>query len=249
MLPAALLAVLGLGSASVTLAQETSEGANSAAPYGPPVGDERIYLHGILSQFEGRLGGGGDAFRWEGEAWAGTDENRLWLKTEGEATGAGRVSDGQQEAFYDRPISTYFDVQAGARYDLDSLPGRGWAAFGVEGLMPYFFNVSATVYASSGGHYGAKLMGSYDQLITNRLVLEPEAELNFYTKTDRPRLVGAGLSDVDAGLRLRYEISRKFAPYIGVAWEQRVGVSDRLARAAGDKPRAVRLALGIRQWF
>ena len=242
---ACVLCALG----GAALAQQTPPDPNSAAPYGSPVGDERIYLHGILDQFEGRVGGAGDAFRWEGEAWAGTDENRLWVKSEGEAAGTGQVSDGQQEAFYDRPVSTYFDVQAGARYDLDSLPGRGWAAFGVEGLMPYFFNVAATVYASTGGHYAAKLMGSYDQLITNRLVLEPEAELNFYTKADSARLVGSGLSDIDAGIRLRYEITRKFAPYIGVAWEQRFGASATLAQAAGDKTRDVRLALGIRQWF
>jgi copper resistance protein B len=230
-------------------APQTAPDPLSAAPYGSPVGDEQVYWHGVLDQFEGRLGGPGDAFRWEGEAWAGTDENRLWLKSEGTAGGSGRVSDGQQEAFYDRPITTYFDLQVGARYDLDSQPGRGWAAFGVEGLAPFFFNVAATAYVSTEGHYAAKIMGSYDLLITNRLILQPEAELNIYSKSDVPQQIGAGLSDMDAGLRLRYEITRKFAPYIGVAWEQKFAGSAAQARAAGESPHAVRLAFGIRQWF
>ncbi|MEO8812792.1 MAG: copper resistance protein B [Caulobacteraceae bacterium] len=231
-------------------ARDMAGGATEAAPFGSPVDDRRVFVHGVFDRFEGRLGGGGgNAFRWEGEAWAGTDFNRLWLKSEGEADGAGQVSDGQQEAFYDRPISTYFDVQLGARYDLDSRPGRGWAAVGVEGLAPYFVHVSATAYASAGGHYAAKVMVSYDQLLTNRLILEPEAEVNLYTRDDPARRVGAGVSDLDAGLRLRYEIARKFAPYVGVTWEKKFGVTADLVRAAGERSGDVRFTAGVRAWF
>jgi copper resistance protein B len=137
----------------------------------------------------------------------------------------------------------------GARYDLDALDGRGWAAFGIEGLAPLFFHVAATAYVSNSGHYAAKLEGSYDLLLTQRLILQPELEMNLYTKDDPGRRIGAGLSDLDAGLRLRYEISRKFAPYIGVTYETKFGKSARFAEAEGERADALRFTVGVRVWF
>jgi copper resistance protein B len=221
--------------------------ANSAAPYGPPVADQHVWAHGRLDQFEDRLAGGDSGLRWDGEAWAGPDEWRVRLKSEGELTG-GKVSDGQTEAYVSKPVSTYFDIQLGARYDLDSRPGRGWAALGVEGLAPGFFRVAATAYAGDHGLAG-KATVSYDQLLTNRLILQPEAEINLYSQDDPARLIGSGLADLDAGLRLRYEITRKFAPYIGVTWEQKFGRTADLTRAAGDRTGEVRFTVGTRAWF
>lgn len=221
----------------------------SAAPFGSPIDDQAIHVHAILNQLEGRFGAGGSGFRWQGEAWAGTDWNRLWLKSEGDVTKNGTLEDGQQELFYDRPISTYFDLQAGVRSDLDSGSGRTWAALGVEGLAPYFFEVSATAYASDTGHYAAKLEGSYDLFLTQRLILQPQIEMNFYTKPDPARRTGSGLGDLDTGLRLRYEVTRKFAPYIGVTYEGKFGGTADFARAAGEKSDALRFTLGVRTWF
>jgi copper resistance protein B len=235
--------------ASEAVAQMAPIQPNAAAPYGvEPVNDERIYYHALLDEFEGRFGGGGQNFRWDGEAWAGTDTNRLWLKSEGEVEN-GVLSDGQQEVLYDRPFSSYFDFQGGVRTDLDSRPGRTWAAFGVEGFAPYYFHVSATGYASSSGHYAAKLQASYEQLLTQRLILEPQIEINLYTKDDPRRLVGSGLSDIDTGLRLRYEITRKFAPYIGVSYESKFGNTADFVRSEGEKPSALRFTVGVRAWF
>ena len=118
--------------ASAARGQTPGADPGSATPFGAVVDDQRTYVHGLLEEFEGRLGAD-DGFRWEGEGWAGGDFNRLWLKTEGEAT-RGRVEDGQQELFYDRPVTTYFDLQAGGRYDLDSGRGRGWGALGDRGV-------------------------------------------------------------------------------------------------------------------
>ncbi len=242
-------AVLAAGLPGSALAGADEGDSSAAAPFGPPSDDDRVYVHGLLDELEGRFGGTDVALRWDGEAWVGTDTNRLWLKSEGFVVG-GRVEDGDHELLYARPVSTYFDVQAGVRYDLDSAPGRGWAAVGVEGLAPYFFHLSATLYASDAGHYAAKLLASYAELLTQRLILEPLAELNLYTRPDRARGVGAGLSDLDTGLRLRYEISRKFAPYLGVVYERSCGPSasaspnDALGRC-GDW----RLALGVRAWL
>ena len=244
------MVLMAMGAAAMSvpaLAEAPNQQAES--PYGYHLGDEHIYVHGLLDQLEGRLNGQNGYFRWDGQAWAGTDENKIWLKTEGRHYGSGKTEDGDQELLYDTPISRYFDAQAGARYDLDSLPGRGWAAFGIEGLTPEFINLQATVYASDQGHYAARLIASYDLFLTQFLVAQPEIEMNFYTKRDPARLVGAGLSDIDAGLRLRYEISRKFAPYIGVADYQQFGGTAVLARRSGEHARDLRLVIGIRTWF
>jgi len=235
--------------ASAVRGQGMVPDASVAAPFGPPVDDQRVYIHGVFDELEGRLNGGDDALRWEGEAWVGTDTDRLWFKSEGEVDRHGEVSDGEQEVLYDRPITTYFDIQAGARYDLDSLPGRGWGALGIEGLAPWFIKFSATGYISDQGRYAAKLMASYDQLLTQRLILSPEAELNFYSKSDPARRIGSGLSDLDSGLRLRYEITRKFAPYVGVTYERSFGVTADFLRAAGDRDHDLRFTTGIRAWF
>lgn len=229
-----------------TPARAAADEMSDAAPFGEPVDDDRVFVHALLDELEGRFGSADIPFRWDGEAWVGTDTNRLWLKSEGFAVD-GRMQDGDHELLYARAISSYFDVQAGIRYDLDSAAGRGWAAFGVEGLAPYFFHLSATLYASDAGHFAGKLLVSCEELLTQRLILEPLAELNMYTRPDRARDVGAGLSDLDAGLRLRYEISRKFAPYLGVVYQRAYGPgpADSLTGRSGDW----RLALGVRAWF
>lgn len=245
-LVAALIIALAL-SPQVVEAQDHTGAPSEAAPFGAPVDDQHVWFHVIIEEFEGRLGSE-SSFRWDGEAWMGTDTHRLWIKSEGELE-SGKVADGQHEILYDTPISTYFDLQAGLRYDLDDRAGRGWAAFGVEGLSQYFFHVSATVYASDRGHFAAKLFAAYDLLLTQRLILQPTLEANLYTKADPKRLVGSGFSDLDLGLRLRYEISRKFAPYVGVAYEKKFGQTGRLAAAEGEKTDALRFTVGVRTWF
>jgi copper resistance protein B len=198
---------------------------------------------------EGRFGDGEARLRWQGEAWIGTDMNRVRFRSEGEWNRKGGVDDGQQELYYSRAISTYFDVLIGARYDLDTGPGRTWAAFGIEGLAPLFFHVSATAYVGDKGRAAAKLEGSYDLLITQRLILQPEVEMNLYAKDDPARRIGSGLCDLDAGLRLRYEITRKLAPYIGVTYERKFSGTARFAEADGEPSDAVRFTMGVRAWF
>jgi copper resistance protein B len=171
------------------------------------------------------------------------------IKTEGFRRRDGTVDDGKQEFLYSRAISTYFDLQAGLRSDIDSLRNRNWAAFGFEGLAPLFFQVEGTGYVSDSGHLAAHFEGSYDLLLTNRLILQPEFEIDLYSKADPARLIGAGISDIDTGVRLRYEIDRKFAPYIGVAYEGKFGQTASFARRAGESTSGVRFVFGIRSWF
>jgi copper resistance protein B len=155
----------------------------------------------------------------------------------------------QHQFLYDRAITTYFDLQGGLRSDIDSRPTRNWAAFGIQGLAPYFFDLELTGYASNQGHLAAKLEASYDILITQRLILQPQIELNLYSKADPVRLVGAGFSDIDTGLRLRYEFSRNFAPYLGVVYEGKFGQSASYARRLGESTGDFRFAFGVRVWF
>jgi copper resistance protein B len=239
--PILWLAILASLVISDARAQTTPLEASAAAPYGAPIEDQNPFWHAELSQFEERLDAGNNGLRWDSEAWVGTDETRLWFKSEGYAS-AGQTHDGQDEALYDRPVSTFFDLQAGVRYDLDSFAGRAWGAIGFEGLAPYELKIAATAYASEAGHYAMKITAAYEALLTQRLILEPQAELNGYSRPDRPMQVGSGWSQLDAGLRLRYEIRRKFAPYLGAVYS-------RSAPASGISREQWRLAAGLRAWL
>lgn len=214
----------------------------------PGMDDNPAFTHVLIEQFEDRTNGADHAFRYDGQGWYGTDTDKLWVKSEGQVGAHGRFEDGQHEILYDRAISTFFDLQGGVRLDLDDGPARAWAALGVQGLMPYFIDVEATAYFSDRGA-AARLKASYDLLITQRLILQPQAELNFYSASDRGRGTGSGLSDIDAGLRLRYELSRKFAPYVGVTYQGRFGQAATFARRDRESTGDVRFAFGIRAWF
>jgi copper resistance protein B len=215
----------------------------------PPVMDQDILVHAMLEQFEDRLNGSDHAFRYDGQAWIGTDYDKFWVKSEGRLSDGGRFTDGQHEALYDRAISTFFDLQTGIRVDADGAAPRSWGAFGIQGLAPYFFDVEATAYVSGQGHLAARLKGSYDLLLTQQLILQPEAELNLYSKADPGRRIGSGFSDIDAGLRLRYELSRKLAPYLGIVYEGRFGQSARYAQTDGESTSDLRFVFGLRTWF
>jgi len=216
----------------------------------PPVNDRMVLSHVLLDELEYRGFGPGGGVRWDGQAWMGTDWNRLWLKSEGLAE-SGRVSDVDVEAFYDRPIPRmrYFDWQAGMRQDLGSGPARTWAAVGIEGLLPNFYAFEPTLYFRGGGNIAARVNGLYNLLITNRLILQPQMEINLYNKDDPARGTGSGLSDLDGGIRLRYGFSRKFAPYIGFGYSKRFGHAADFARLAGEAVSQPRFEIGLRIWY
>jgi copper resistance protein B len=227
-------------------AVSASDSANHASM---GMGDD-VFAHLLFNQLEGRTNGPDNELRWDVEAWIGTDMNKLWFKSEGFVEN-GKASDGITEALYDRPLPflRYFDAQVGVRYDLDSNPGLLWGAIGIEGLAPNFFEFEPTFYFSDRGRVAGRVNGSYDLLITNRLILQPQFELNFYNKSDPSREIGSGLSELDTGLRLRYEISRKFAPYIGVAYAGKFGETADLTRAEDGIVNDVRFVFGIRVWY
>jgi len=211
--------------------------------------DNTIFYHLLFDQLEGRTSGPENEFRWDGEGWIGTDMNRLWLKSEAFVE-HGIMTDGDHEALYDRPIPQlrYFDLQVGVRYDLDSNPGRTWGAIGIEGLAPYFFEFAPTFYFNNRGVAG-RITGSYDILLTNRLIAQPQFELNFYSRSDPSRDVGAGLSELDTGFRIRYEFSRKLAPYIGFAYTGQYGAAAGFVQRGGGIVNDPRFAFGARVWY
>jgi copper resistance protein B len=250
MLAAAIVLILVGTSVARAQMSSPSGAASSNAGWEPPVMDNQIMWHVMFDQLEGRTNGPDNEFRWDGQGWIGTDMNKLWFKSEGFVE-HGKASDGDTEALYDRPIPflRYFDAQAGVRYDLDSDRGRTWGAIGIQGLAPDFFDFEPTFYFSDRGRLAGRLMGSYDLLLTQRMILQPEIEMNFYSKRDPSRAIGSGLSDLDTGLRLRYEISRKFAPYLGVAYNGKFGDAADYTRAEGGIVNDVRFIFGIRVWY
>ena len=166
----------------------------------------------------------GDRFRWDGEVWWGGDINRLAVKTEGEGAFGDGVGEAEVQALYSRAVDAYWNLQAGVRQDLQRGPRRTYATLGVEGLAPYWFDVEATLFASDKG---VRARGSawYDQRLTQRAILQPRVEVNLAAQDEPDARIGAGLSSIEAGLRLRYEIAREFAPYVGVSQEWRIGDS------------------------
>jgi copper resistance protein B len=159
------------------------------------VKDNQILNFVTFDQLEGRTNGPNSSFKWDGQGWIGTDLNKLWIKSEGMVTN-GISSDGDHEILYDRPMPhmRYFDWQAGARLDLDSGPTRAWAALGVQGLAPYFFNFAPTLYVRDGGRVAGRIQGSYDFYLSQRLILQPQVEMNFYSQADPARGIGSGFS-------------------------------------------------------
>jgi copper resistance protein B len=192
---------------------------------------------------------GRDGYRWDGEAWFGGDIDRLTIKTEGEGDFGRGVENAEIQALYSRAVGPYFNLQAGIRYDFQPNPSRTYATVGFEGLAPYWFDVEGALFLSDKGDVLARLEGYYDQRITQRLILQPRAELNFAAQDVPENGIGSGLSDIELGLRLRYEIEREFAPYIGVSYDRRLGDSARFSRMRGEGAGGVSLVAGVRTWF
>jgi copper resistance protein B len=185
---------------------------------------------------------------WEGSAWIGSDLNRLWLRSEGERVD-GRTEASDLEVMYGRSISPWWDVLVGVKQDFRPADSQTWAALGVQGMAPYKFEFAATAYLGESGHAAATVEVEYELLLTNRLILQPLVELSFNAKDDPLRGTGSGLSKAEAGLRLRYEFHRQFAPYVGVVHERVFGGTADYHRDEGEAVRDTRFVVGVRVWF
>lgn len=219
----------------------------------PPVAGHAVHDRGIhsfflLDRLEAWDADPGDALAWEAQGWIGGDLHRVWLRSEGERIG-GDTESAELEVLYGRGIARWWDLVAGVRHDFAPGASRDFVALGVQGLAPGKFEVGATAYLGERGQSATRLEAEYELLLTNRLILQPQVEINAYGKDDPSRGIGAGLSTAEVGLRLRYEFTRKFAPYIGLVRERAFGDTADLRRADGDSIDDTRVVVGLRTWF
>jgi len=200
-----------------------------------------------LNRLETWDGRDGSVQAWSGDAWLGGDIHRLRLLSEGERS-AGRIQSADISALYSRSVTPWWDWVAGIKHDFESKT-RTWGAVGIQGLAPYFFEVSAMLYADDNGQTQFKLETEYELLLTNRLILQPMAELTASLKNEPDAGIGSGFGRLDTGLRLRYEITRQFAPYLGLVHERSFGNSTQATLGSGGHPRDTRIVAGVRVWF
>lgn len=263
-LPAILLATLvpmqaqhaghGAMGSDAPAAPVAGQPPHIAQGWAPPVEDRMRFNYVLIDRLEFSSGDGADALSLDAEGWYGGDRNKFWWKAEGTSQLSGRAEgEGEVQALYSRLVAPFWDFQTGLRYDRTwgsgSDRGRGFAVFGFEGLAPYWFELEPTLFVSEHGDISARLAATYDVLLTQRLILQPRLDLNAAFSNAPEFGVGSGFNDVEIGFRLRYEIRREIAPYLGMTWKRQLGKTADLARAAGGREEDVRFVLGIRVWW
>jgi copper resistance protein B len=208
------------------------------APHGALLVDQWEYTHAY----------DGNGATWEAEGWYGGDSDKLWLRSEGSSHN-GRLDDGDLEVLWSHASSAFWDTQWGVRQDLGTGNKRTWMAAGIEGLAPYWVELEATAYVDGSGRLAARMRAEYTLRFTQRWMLQPELELNAYSRDDASQRVGSGVSNMQFGLRLRYEINRQLAPYVGVAWTRRFATTADFAREDRMAIFDRQLVIGLRLWF
>jgi copper resistance protein B len=231
------------------IAPVTDADRNAAFPdvEGHTVHDETVHHFVLLDQLEWQSVEGG-SLNVDSKAWVGGDRDRLWFRFEGEAAD-GETGHAEAHVLFGRHASRWWDVVGGVRQDVGAGPSRTWLAFGVQGLAPYWFDVEATAYIGESGRSHLRIETEYELLLTNRLIVQPLVEVEIYGKSDPEREIGAGLSSAEAGLRLRYEVRREFAPYLGITWKRTFFGTADSARASGEGTRTASFTTGVRVWF
>ncbi len=222
-----------------------------------PVEDSPVRSFFLIDQLEyttSKYSGGNrsnDALRFNTAGWIGGDFNRLWIYTEGTKPRTGNLEDVDLQVLYGRLIAPFWDLQAGLRYakPVSGGPSRNYAVFGIQGLAPYRFEVQAAGFVSERGEIFGRAELEYELLLTQRWILQPRFASSFAFKEVRELGIGRGINDVELGLRLRYEIKREFAPYVGISWQNRYGASAQFARERGDRVGGWNLVVGVRIWF
>jgi copper resistance protein B len=228
----------------------TDEDRKAAFPdvQGHAVHDEAVNYFVLFDQLEWQAGESANGLNLDTRGWVGRDRDRLWFRAEGDGEG-GRVDEAQAHVLYGRQFARWWDVVAGVRQDIRPGSPQTWAAFGIQGLAPYRFDIEATGYLGASGRTHARFEVEYELLVTNRLILQPLFEVEVFGKSDPDRGVGAGVSTTDLGFRLRYELKREIAPYVGVTWSNKWGQTADFADAAGEGTSGARFVTGLRLWF
>ena len=216
----------------------------------PAAADEsQLFTLIEAEQFEYRATNGEATVSWDAQGWIGGDYDKIWLKTQGDDLRDGPVRNAEIQVLYSRTIAAFWDLQVGGRYDVKPDPSRGFAVLGIQGLAPYFFEVDAAAFISDEGDVSGRIEAEYELLLTQRLIAKPSAELNAAIQDLEELGIGSGLSEVELGLRLRYEIVRELAPYLGVSWERKIGPTADFARRQGADVGDLTFVTGVRFWF
>jgi copper resistance protein B len=203
----------------------------------------------LVDRFEAKVFKGRNGYAFEGDAWYGGDVNKFWLKGDAHGEFSGSFEGVELQSLWSHAIGPWFDAQAGIRQDLARGPDRTHVVLGVQGLAPYWIEVEAAVFLSNKGDFTAAIEAEHDARITQKLILQPRAELAVSLQ-DVPEIgIGKGLSEAGLGVRFRYEVAPEFAPYLGIEWSGAFGRSARIKRAEGERPRALAVVTGLRFWF
>jgi copper resistance protein B len=248
-----LLLILFQATASSSIAED------KIAPPPPeewpePIEDYRPIWFLLFDRLEYDLSEGPDTILWDVQGWVGSDYNKLWIKTEGDQKlSEDHGGDVEVQALYSRLISPFWYLQIGGRFDTlygnGSDPSRGFGVIGFEGLAPYWYDVETALFVSQDGDVSARLEAEYELLFTQRLIAQPRFETNIAIQQVEKFGVGEGFNDVELGLRLRYEIRREFAPYIGISWTRLLGDTADIARNEGEEVDNLAFVAGVRMWF
>jgi copper resistance protein B len=204
-------------------------------------------FHMVRAEVDASQPDGEDVLTWDGEAWIGGDRNKIWFKSEGDVVD-GKTESAEVQALWSRNIAPFWDSQIGVRVDVEP-DTTTYLAVGLQGLSPYQFETEATAFVSERGDLSARFRQSLDLLFTQRLILEPHVEINAFGQDVAAEGIGAGLSDIEAGLQLRYEITRKFAPYLDLTIVRALGETAQITRSRGGDPEEAALRAGVRFWF
>ena len=203
----------------------------------------------LIDRLEASFRRGRDGYGWEGvELSYGTATERFVLVSRGEGTFGDGVEAVEAQALWSHALDPWFDLRLGARVDFRRGADRAWAVLGVQGVAPYWFEVAATAFLSEKGEVTARFEAEYDLRLTQRLILQPAAEIDLSAQ-DVELGLGPGLAKAEAGLRLRYEFVPEFAPYIGVEYERAFGGTAHYRRLAGERAGGWSLLMGVRAWF
>lgn len=228
---------------------EIAPATGAPACWPGPVMDQEPYGKFLIDELELGYTDGADGYSWEVDAFWGDDYDKIWFESEGEGLQDGGVESAGVQVLYSHLITPFLGIQAGLRYDFEPDPGRAFAVLGVEGLAPYFFEVDASLFVSEDGDVSFGGEVEYELLFTQRLILTPSFEITLAAQNVPEYGLGSGLRSTVLGLRLRYEIQREFAPYIGVSYEQLYGDTKDFAEAAGEETSRTAFVIGIQAWF
>ncbi|WP_111748482.1 copper resistance protein B [Salinisphaera orenii] len=229
---------------------EKSSASGAPAAWQQPVNDDKPYSMVLVDRLEYGATDGPDNYLWDAQGWIGGDYNKFWLSTEGEGlTRGGSPESAQFEAKYARAIAPYFTAQGGLRYDTHPGDDRVFGVANVTGLAPYWFETDNSLYVSEDGVVSFAGEYEYELLLTQRVLLQPRLEFSVAASNASDYGLGSGLRSTEMGLRLRYEIRREFAPYVGVRWERKYGETRDMARDAGESGSSTAFVVGLRMWW